>query len=1026
MQEEWGAGVSQWVARREIERVNLYFRRKMGILKGHSTDEWNEGYGEWQDRALISQAWKWLRRPRKPMPRSRAKRRMVACVRESVDRSASRRRRISSPRQAAPKTEAREAKPPKQPEASADHLATEDSDEEEILSTEPVTATYEGIYVFSQKTEKRHGPYTMMQLQKLVDQGYFTAHDLAIYHGLEQWVTLEQVPDIRFPVVEAPAEPEAEPEPAAEEILAPEEDAPALTTELVEDAESDQQQAETPGKRNLAGSLFRVVAVVCAFLILFLYLCDIVNQRMGWKIPIGLGLAGIETVPARVNAPNPEVAEIGDTDGGKGADEETEAHETVQPPPQPAQPVFLTQGLIAYYPFDGNALDMSGNGRNGTVTDAKPTTDRLGLKAKALSFDGRESHVRIALIPDMNEVSISVWAKFPTMLKRGTIFCDSTPTFGNDFFFQVSPERLIVRADKSGSSLWERFDVDLTQQKEQWMHLCSVVSIKQCTVYANGSRVGFSEKTGNNIGFHNPSGAVIGIGDWWGKVRDEPFEGSLDDFRIYDRALSVEEVNALYAHEKTMDIQKSETLEQIFLEKGLVAYYPFDGNAKDMSGNGHHGTVHGATFGKDRYSNSANAMTFDGLGDYIDLGNDPKLDVGSNNFTLATWIRKDSATGIRDILAKRKANPHHGWVFQIWGSIRLWSEHGSFDTPLPSGLVNNWLHISIVRNIVGATAKLFIDGRIVNTGSFSGQDLSNSNRLSIGRLSGEDDHYFDGSIDEVRIYERALSDVEVATLYNHEKPVGAKAVVVSNIESVPVVDGKPFTISDLDLEMLWCPPGTFVMGSPTTEAGRKKYETQHQVTLTEGYWLGKYEVTQAQWEKVVGSNPSRFKGVNRPVEKVSWNDVTSFCEKLTEMERKVGSLPAGMSYQLPTEAQWEYACRAGTTTVYAFGDSLTWDQANIRGGPDETTDVGKYPANAWGFYDMHGNVREWCADWHWKYPTSAVSDPLGPAAGSGRVRRGGSWDYTAGIARSADRYGDGPAFSYYSIGFRLSLRPASK
>jgi hypothetical protein len=293
MQEEWAAGVSRWAARREVERVNLYFRRKMGILKGHSTDEWNEGYGEWQDRALMSQASKWLRRPGKPVSRSQAKRHIVACVRESADRSASRRRRISSPRQAARKTEAREAKPERQPEASADHLVTEDSDEEEILSTEPVAATYDGIYVFSQKAEKRHGPYTMIQLQKLVDQGYFSSHDLAIYQGLEQWVTLEHVPNIRFPVVEAPAEPEAEP--AAEEILAPEEDAPALTTELVEDAESDQQQAEAPGKRNLAGFLFRVVAPTFATLLLLLWLCDILNQHMGWSIPIGLGVVGIST-----------------------------------------------------------------------------------------------------------------------------------------------------------------------------------------------------------------------------------------------------------------------------------------------------------------------------------------------------------------------------------------------------------------------------------------------------------------------------------------------------------------------------------------------------------------------------------------------------------------------------------------------------------------------------------------------------------------------------------------------------------
>jgi len=244
--------------------------------------------------------------------------------------------------------------------------------------------------------------------------------------------------------------------------------------------------------------------------------------------------------------------------------------------------------------------------------------------------------------------------------------------------------------------------------------------------------------------------------------------------------------------------------------------------------------------------------------------------------------------------------------------------------------------------------------------------------------------------------------------------------------STSAVEGKPFAIADLSMDMLWVEPGTFTMGSPTTEAYRYSSETQHEVTLTNGFWLGKHEVTQSQWEKVMGNTPSHFKGANRPVGKVPWTEVTSFCEKLTEMESEAGRLPAGMSYQLPTEAQWEYACRAGTKTAFSFGDSLTSEQANISGGPGETVDVGKYPGNSWGFHDMHGNVFEWCADWYGAYPTGAVSDPVGPADGSGRVLRGGSWIYTAYIARSANRDWYEPAFSYDSLGFRLSLRPASK
>ena len=319
------------MARREVERVNLYFRRKMGILKGHSTDEWKEGYGEWQDRSLMSRAWKWLRRPGKRIPRAQAKRRMVASVRESVDRCASRQGRMTSPSQSISKKEVREA--------SEAHSEQVESDEHEIHSAKPAATSYEGIYLYSYRTQKQHGPYSVQQLQKLVYQGYFTPHDLAIYQGLEQWVTLEQVPNVRFPVVETPADPEAEPEPAAEETLALEEDAPVLPAESAEDAEpeSDQHQAETPSKRKLSESAFRIMALACALLVASLYLLDFLNRRMGWNLPLNLGLSGDGAAHTQPIKPNHELANSQDADTGKSATEETEAPENVQPV-QPVEP----------------------------------------------------------------------------------------------------------------------------------------------------------------------------------------------------------------------------------------------------------------------------------------------------------------------------------------------------------------------------------------------------------------------------------------------------------------------------------------------------------------------------------------------------------------------------------------------------------------------------------------------------------------------------------------------------------------
>lgn len=194
------------------------------------------------------------------------------------------------------------------------------------------------------------------------------------------------------------------------------------------------------------------------------------------------------------------------------------------------------------------------------------------------------------------------------------------------------------------------------------------------------------------------------------------------------------------------------------------------------------------------------------------------------------------------------------------------------------------------------------------------------------------------------------------------------------------------------------------------------------MTLTRPFWLGRTEVTQAQWTTIMGSNPSEFKGDDRPVENVSCDDAMEFCRKLTERERAAGRLPARHAYTLPTEAQWEYACRAGTTGDYA-GDrnAMAWYDANSG---YTTHPVGTKQANAWGMADMHGNVWEWCHDWSAAYPGGEVTDPRGPASGSARVVRGGSWDFPAVHARSAGRNEQTPVDRSHNFGFRLALVPA--
>ena len=277
-------------------------------------------------------------------------------------------------------------------------------------------------------------------------------------------------------------------------------------------------------------------------------------------------------------------------------------------------------------------------------------------------------------------------------------------------------------------------------------------------------------------------------------------------------------------------------------------------------------------------------------------------------------------------------------------------------------------------------------------------------------------------------------------------PQGSKPKLVVNYRERTAQSYFEVLGAETQLEMVQIPPGRFIMGSPEKELRRSEEEgPQHEVTLEYSFFMGKYPVTQAQWQEVAGlpqvnrkldPEPSHFKGNNRPVEQVTWYDAEEFCARLLQA--------TGRPYRLPSEAEWEYACRAGTTTPFHFGETITTDLANYRGtdwqvgestyqgsygdGPDgvyrkETTDVGSFDvANAFGLYDMHGNVWEWCADhWHGSYEKAPSNGTIWSSSDEQalRVLRGGSWYDCPGDCRSAARNWVRPDYWYTYRGLRV-------
>ena len=469
---------------------------------------------------------------------------------------------------------------------------------------------------------------------------------------------------------------------------------------------------------------------------------------------------------------------------------------------------------------------------------------------------------------------------------------------------------------------------------------------------------------------------------------------------------------------------RSRLLERAQNIGGLIAYYPFNGNANDESGNGHDTTVSSPVLMTDRFDIADSAYLFDGVGDVIKQSNATLMPRGMSDFTVSLWANATNIAGdARVFLANEKLDQ---FQFAIMGLSQneLQMYLGGSRLPVSTGALdwdlNQWYQVAATR--LGDQVSIYRNGELLvtTTNSSSINVSDNESVLSLGSRRSTNnrtrsDHPWHGQLDDIRIYNRALSAAEVKALYDFESKPPA-----SPLRTAPAIDS---ITNIIGMKLNLIPAGTFTMGSPEGEEGRRDNETQHPVTISKPFYMQTTEVTQGQWKEVMGTEPWKVQsfvkeGPDYAATYVSWDDAVAYCKKLSDKE--------GKTYRLPTEAEWEYACRAGTETAWSFGDDekvlgdYAWYKENAWDFDEKYAhQVGLKIPNAFGLYDMHGNVYEWCHDYYEEvyYKQSPEQDPQGPASGSFRVLRGGSWSSGTRGTRSAGRGRGGAGF--LNFGFRL-------
>lgn len=432
----------------------------------------------------------------------------------------------------------------------------------------------------------------------------------------------------------------------------------------------------------------------------------------------------------------------------------------------------LTSGLVAWYPFDGNASDMSGNGNDGTVFGATLSTDRHDVDNMAYIFDGNDwiELPHESLLNENSNLSISAWYSFANGAEEGQIIASGDYRGGND--------PIHMRLGPNGSTQLSFNNIatatDFSSLTGKWYHFVSTLGshngISQLNIYIDGKVIASSEKSLEVISYDKDMPTLIGAleGRPFYSMPGQFFNGSLDEIRIYDRTLSATEVNALYEIEKTNEID---------LNSGLVAYYPFDGNASDMSGNGNDGTVFGATLSTDRHGQNEKAYYYDGINDWIEVNDHESFNFESHDpFSISVWVKASqlkSRFSPRSVIEKWSGPQGYPFVIRAYeygGSKTLaFARYDGNQNPHAlvedDSLLNAYGQVIAVSN--GNEMKIYFNGSLKDSITFELGDTQNSSNLFFGKR-GSNDEFFNGYIDDVRLYNRALNSDETKALYELE------------------------------------------------------------------------------------------------------------------------------------------------------------------------------------------------------------------------------------------------------------------